>query len=140
MAFAQTGPEARTRDTVLSGTGALNASGSGTVELEMTGTIRMAADGDVLILDHAGDARVSIVAAGEDSEGFHDRTGDPTYQLDDFQGLIRVRGRSFVEVEGFSAFRARGSGHTHLAGEGVWKTRNNSGFWSDHGDTLSLED
>ena len=121
--------------TALSGSGALNASGFGSVDLDMEGTLRMAADGDVLIIDHAGDAQVSIRVPGTEAA----RSEDPTYDLDGFQGTIRVKGSDFsVEVEGFSAFKARGSGSAELTGQGIWKTRNDSDFWSDGGTELGL--
>lgn len=135
VAFAQTG----SGSTTLSGKGALNASGSGSVDLTMEGTLRMAADGDVLIVDHAGDAQVVIVVPGDETESA--RAGEPTYDLDGFQGIVRIQGSDFsVEVEGFSAFKARGSGTAVLTGDGIWKTRNASGFWSENGTELGLNE
>lgn len=138
VAFAQTDGSEAARSS-LSGTGFLRAAGSGSVDLEVNGTLRMAAEGDVVIVDRAGDARIRIAADGAGSGSGEALTRDTTYQLDGFQGLVHVAGSDFtVAVDGFSAFRARGEGTAGLVGEGVWKTRNDWGFW-DEGSALSLE-
>lgn len=138
VAFAQTSP-AGGEDTTLSGSGFLKASGSGTVSIEMAGLLRMAAEGDVTIVDRAGDARVHIGAPGARSEAAEELTGDTTYELTGFQGVIRVAGSDFtVDVDGFAAFHARGEGTATLSGEGVWKTRYRWGFWSADGAVLSI--
>ena len=138
VALAQT-PDAGESDTNLSGRGFLKASGSGTVSIEMGGVLRMAVDGDVTIVDVAGDARVQIADPGTRSESAEELTSDTTYELTNFQGVIRVAGSDFtVEVDGFTAFHARGEGEATLAGEGVWKTRKQWGFWSPDGAVLRI--
>lgn len=138
VAFAQTSP-AESSETTLSGAGWLKASGSGNVTLEMAGILRMAADGDVTIVDRAGDARVHIGAPGSRSETAEQLTGEPTYELTNFQGVVGVAGSDFtVEVDGFAAFHARGEGTATLTGEGVWKTRYRWGFWTEAGQVLSI--
>ena len=138
VALAQTAP-AGVDDTTLTGKGFLRASGSGTVSIEMTGLLRMAVDGDVVIVDRAGDARVHIEAPGARAETAEALRGGPTYELSGFQGVVRVAGSDFsVDVDGFAAFTARGEGAATLAGEGVWKTRHRWGFWSESGTELSL--
>ena len=138
VALAQTGPDAD--ETVIKGTGYLKASGSGTVGIEMAGSIRMAIDGDATIVDLAGDARVRIAVGGARAADAEALSGQSTYELTGFQGLVAVTGSDFtVEVDGFVAFRARGSGTAELAGEGVWKTRSDWGFWSPSGAVLGFE-
>lgn len=140
VAWAQETDSPSATETVLSGKGFLNAAGSGTASLEMRGRLRMAADGDVLIVDIAGDAKVHIASSGQAARDAEALASQPTYELNDFQGAIGVVGSHFtVEVDGFTAFKARGGGKAELVGEGVWKTRNNWGFWSDAGVTLALE-
>ncbi|MCP4246851.1 MAG: hypothetical protein GY778_07360, partial [bacterium] len=122
VALAQTGSDANT-ERHLRGTGFLNASGSGSVSIEMGGIIRLAVEGDLTIVDLAGDARVHIVSPGTGRAGAEELAGETTYQLDGFQGVVRVAGSNFtVEVDGFSAFKARGTGSAYLTGEDVWKT------------------
>jgi len=138
VALAQTGSATDT-EAHLRGTGFLHASGSGSVSIEMGGILRSALEGDVTIVDLAGDARVHIASAGTGPAGAEELRGDATYQLDGFQGVVRVAGSDFtVEVDGFAAFKARGTGTAYLTGEGVWKTRNNWGFWTGEGSRLSL--
>ena len=138
VAFAQQSPGGGD-GTTLGGTGFLKASGSGTVSIEMAGVLGMAVDGDVVIVDRAGDARVHIGAPGTGADTTEQLAAQPTYELTWFQGLIRVAGSDFlVEIDGFAALRARGEGTATLSGEGVWKTRYQWGFWSEAGAELSL--
>ncbi len=140
VAWAQETDRPVDAETELEGKGFLNASGSGTASLEMRGVLRIAVDGDVVIVDIAGDARVRIGSSGQSRDDAEAFASQPTYELTDFQGAIRVVGSHFtVEVNGFTAFKARGGGQAELDGEGVWKTRNNWGFWSETGVTLGLE-
>ncbi len=140
VAWAQETESPSASETVLAGKGFLHASGSGSAHLEMRGVLRMAADGDVVIVDIAGDARVHIASPGQAAQEAEALTSQPTYELSDFQGVIRVAGSHFtVDVDGFTAFKARGGGKAELVGEGIWKTRNKWGFWSDAGVTLGLE-
>lgn len=134
VAFAQTAP---TTDSTLSGSGRLEASGSGSVSIAMGGLLRMAADGDVTVVDRAGDAAVRIGSPGV--RAAEEPTDKGTYELTGFQGVVRVAGSDFtVEVDGFAAFSARGEGTATLVGDGVWKSRYRWGFWSDGGQTLDL--
>ncbi len=140
VAWAQETDRPGKAERVLAGKGFLNASGSGSAQLEMRGVLRMAADGGVVIVDIAGDARVRIGSAARSGDEAEALASRPTYELTDFQGGIRVVGSHFtVEVAGFTAFQARGGGKAELVGEGVWKTRNNRGFWSEAGVTLGFE-
>ena len=140
VAWAQETDRPATPETELAGRGFLNASGSGTASLEMRGVLRMAVDGDVVIVDVAGDARVHIGSPGQARDSAEELNGRTTYELTNFQGGVGVVGSHFtVEVDGFTAFRARGGGKAELAGEGIWKTRNNWGFWSETGVNLGIE-
>jgi hypothetical protein len=136
VALAQTSP---TQDSTLSGAGFLKASGSGRVSIEMEGRLRMAADGDVTIVDRAGDARVHIGSPGDPWDGTEQFAGDATYELTGFQGVVGVSGSDLaIEIDGFAVFRALGEGTATLTGDGVWKTRHRWGFWSEGGEALSL--
>jgi len=140
VAWAQETDRPGEAERVLAGKGFLNASGSGSAQLEMRGVLMMTADGDVVIVDIAGDARVRIGSAARSGDETEALASGLTYELTNFQGGIRVVGSHFtVEVRGFTAFQARGRGKTELVGEGVWKTRNNRGFWSKAGVTLGFE-
>ena len=140
VAWAQETERPADSETALAGRGSLDASGSGTASLEMRGVLRMAVDGDVAIVDITGDAKVHIGSTGQSARDAEPLTGQPTYELTDFQGAIGVVGSHFtVEVDGFTAFKARGGGKAELVGEGVWRTRNDWGFWSDPGVALSIE-
>ncbi len=140
VAWAQETDRPVDPETVLAGRGFLTASGSGTASLEMRGVLRMAADGDVVIVDIAGDARVHIGSTSQAARDAEALTSQPIYELTDFQGGIGVVGSHFtVQVDGFTAFRARGGGKAELVGKGVWKTRNNQGLWSETGITLGIE-
>jgi len=140
VAWAQETDRPGEAERVLAGKGFLNASGSGSAQLEMRGVLMMTADGDVVIVDIAGDARVRIGSAARSGDETEALASGLTYELTNFQGGIRVVGSHFtVEVRGLTAFQARGRGKTELVGEGVWKTRNNRGFWSKAGVTLGFE-
>lgn len=140
VAWAQETDRPADAETTLAGRGFLDASGSGNAGLEMRGVLRMAVDGDVVIVDIAGDARVHIGSPGQAARDAEALTGQPTYELTDFQGVIGIAGSHFiVEVDGFTAFKAKGGGKAELVGEGIWRTRNNWGFWSESGIDLSLE-
>jgi hypothetical protein len=136
VAFAQTSPG---EGSTLRGAGFLKASGSGTISIEMSGRLRMAADGNVTIVDRAGDARVHIGSPGTRTDGAEELTGESSYELTGFEGVVHVAGSDLtVEVEGFAAFAARGEGTASLIGDGVWKTRYRWGFWSESGEALNL--
>ncbi len=131
VAYAQEA-DTEANGTVLHGKGVLYAKGHGTAILNMSGLLQMRVRGNVTITDLAGDATIRIDDGPE--SGLADRASDggTTVVLENFNGAIAVRGTRFrVKAVGTMAFRAKGKGTAFLHGRGWWKTRNNSGTWSN---------
>jgi len=107
-------------DVTVEGRGWLYAKGTGDVDIDMGGRIRLRVDGNVTIVDHAGDMRVRLRGHSDSAE--EERTTNVT--LTDFGGFINVRGSDFsVSVDGQVMLNARGRGQANLVGDGVYKTR-----------------
>ena len=112
-------------DVTVEGRGWLYAKGTGDVDIDMGGKIRMRVAGDVTITDHAGDMRVTLRGGSDATE--EERSANVT--LTDYRGVIKVRGTDFsVAVDGEVVLNAHGRGQAYLVGEGVYKTR--------HGDRM----
>jgi hypothetical protein len=95
----------------LEGQGLLWAGGRGHVEIGGAGRVRLAVDGDVTILDRAGDAGVWVRGAL-----VPDGT---TLTLKDFPGVVRIVGSDFtVAADGRILLRAAGQGYALLEGTG----------------------
>ena len=115
-------------DPTVAGSGALWARGDGTAEIDMRGRFTARIDGDVTIIDHAGDLRGRIQfgladRAALDQLGDEEAIGDTV--LTDFEGAVHLRGSDFsIIVDGEAGLRAVGRGQAFLSGEGVYKTRN----------------
>lgn len=115
-ALAQDGDEV-----TVEGRGRLHAKGSGDVDIDMGGHIRIRVDGNVTITDNAGDMRVRL--RGESDASEEERTTNVS--LSDFRGFINVRGTDFsVVIDGQVVLHAHGRGQALLTGDGVYKTRN----------------
>ena len=112
------------------------AKGTGTAILDGKGVVHMAIDGDVVIFDYAGDAKVRVGAVPEeepDGAGAQLQDVDPTttYTFDNFRGRLHIVGSDFrIEAEGSMKFRAHGKGSVEVDGRGWWKTRHNRGTWN----------
>lgn len=112
------------------------AKGSGTAILDGRGKVQMAIDGDVVIVDLAGDAVVKIGAVPEeepDGAGarLQDLSPTTTYTLDNFRGRLQVVGSDFrIEAEGDMRFRGHGAGIVEVDGVGWWKTLHKRGTWN----------
>ena len=107
-------------DVTVDGRGRLYAKGSGEVEISMGGHIRLRVDGDVSIVDNAGDMRVRLRGASDSDEQERSTNVD----LTDFRGFIRVLGTDFsVTVEGQVVLHAQGHGEAYLVGDGAYKAR-----------------
>lgn len=107
-------------DVTVEGRGWLHAKGTGDVDIDMGGRIRLRVDGNVTIVDHAGDMRVRLRGHSDSNED--ERTTNVT--LTDFGGFINVRGSDFsVSVDGQVLLNAHGRGQANLVGDGVYKTR-----------------
>jgi len=111
----------------LLGRGVLWAGGTGHVELAGAGVVRLAVNGDVSIVDEAGDARIWVrgIPLADDS----------SLTLEDFRGQVRVTGSDFtVTVDGRVLLRAAGAGSALLEGTGRYRIRHDGwGRWSVEG-------
>jgi|GEM_PF-1639394 len=108
-------------DVTVEGRGWLYARGTGDVDIDMGGRIRLQVDGDVTITDHAGDMQIRLRSSAAANE--EERTTNVS--LSDFRGAIGVRGTDFtVSVDGKVVLNAHGRGQANLVGDGVYKTRN----------------
>jgi hypothetical protein len=133
-AVAQAQETDRTRS--VDGRGYIWAKGTGTAILDGHGRVQMAIDGDVVIYDLAGDAKVKIGAVPEqEPDGraaeLQEVSPTTTYTFDNFRGRMQVVGSDFrIEAEGEMKFRGHGEGVVELDGRGWWKTLCRRGTWS----------
>ncbi|MDH3705318.1 MAG: hypothetical protein OES57_04590 [Acidimicrobiia bacterium] len=120
-ALAQTAESSS--DVTLAGRGWLKARGTGTAHIEMGGFQRLRLKGDVTIVDHAGDLRVTVRGQGQDAQRAQaDDAGRVV--LTDFDGLVKLKGTHFeVEAGGAMVIKAKGHGVAELDGNGVFRTR-----------------
>jgi hypothetical protein len=111
----------------LEGRGVLWAGGAGHVEIAGAGRARLAVNGDVSIVDHAGDARIWVRGVPA--------AADTTLTLDDFRGVVRITGSDFtVEADGRIFLVAAGQGTARLDGTGWYRVHHDGwGRWSDAG-------
>ncbi|KAG1649134.1 Carbon monoxide dehydrogenase large chain [Nymphon striatum] len=108
-------------DVTVEGRGWLAARGTGDVDIDMGGRIRLHVEGDVVITDHAGDMRVRFRSAPNAAE--EERTGNVV--LTDHRGAVGVVGTDFsISVNGKVVLKAHGRGQANLVGEGTYRTRN----------------
>jgi hypothetical protein len=123
-AAAEAPDEARV---TLAGRGLLQAGGTGQVDISGGGRIRLVVDGDVTIVDHAGDARIWV--------GGVPAADDTTLTLEGFRGVVRIIGSDFtLEAEGRILLGAAGHGTAVLEGTGWYRVRHDGwGRWSDEG-------
>lgn len=118
------------------GRGYIWAKGTGTAILDGHGRVQMAVDGDVVIYDLAGDARVKIGAVPEEEPDgraaeLQEVSPTTTYTFDNFRGRMQVVGSDFrIEAEGEMKFRGHGEGVVELDGRGWWKTLRRRGTWN----------
>lgn len=112
------------------------AKGTGVAILDGKGVVQMAIDGDVVIFDYAGDAKVKVGAVPEDEPdgaGARLQDVDPTttYTFDNFRGRLHIVGSDFrIEAEGAMKFRGHGKGVVEVDGTGWWKTLHRRGTWN----------
>lgn len=118
-------------DPTVAGKGTLWARGTGTVEIDMKGRLTASVDGDVRIVDHAGDLVVRLADREDDAGDEIDSQAARTTELrlNDYTGFMHLTGSGFsIDVVGSGGFRANGGGRAYLEGDGVYKTR--------HGDRM----
>jgi len=133
VAVAATADEVDNR---AAGYGRVWAKGTGTAILDGKGVVHMAIDGDVVIFDYAGDAKVKVGAVpeeGPDGTGARLQDVDPTttYTFDNFRGRLHIAGSDLrIEAEGSMKFRGHGQGSVEVDGRGWWKTLQHRGTWS----------
>lgn len=114
-ALAQEGGEV-----TVEGRGRLHAKGTGEVDIDMGGHIRLRIDGNVTIVDNAGDMRVRLRGTSDANE----QERSTNVSLTDFRGFVTVNGTDFsVTLDGQVLLHAQGRGEAHLVGDGVYKTR-----------------
>lgn len=128
--------EETTPEALLQGAGHLFAVGHGAAVLDGAGFVRMVLNGDAVIVDHAGDARIKINERPElplaQADGVED--GGTRIVLRNFEGTIRVAGSDWtVEADGTMVFFARGRGTAFLKGTGIYHNRAGWGFWTPGG-------
>jgi len=121
----------------IEGAGTLWAKGSGVAVIDGGGTVWMAIDGNVTIVDRAGDTRVWI--AGRSGAEEEMTTDSSVYSLTGFHGRIHVKGSDFeISADGRMRFRALGRGTVLLKGTGVYRTRSGFGRWTETGTRLAI--
>ena len=111
----------------LQGQGLLRSGGTGSVEISGAGRVRLAINGDVSIVDRAGDARIWV--RGE-------LVADATsLTLEDFRGVVRLAGSDFtIAAAGRILLTAAGQGTASLEGRGRYRVRHGGwGRWSEAG-------
>ncbi|MEX0827136.1 MAG: hypothetical protein WD184_10355 [Acidimicrobiia bacterium] len=119
-------------EVTIDGTGKLSAHGVGNVAIEGAGWVKIKMNGDITIVDNAGDASIRIRPFGHHWE----RSDDTTVVLEDFKGVIVVRGSDFtIEAEGrFRRIFAKGTGVAFLQGRGWYRaTGGYFGTWTPGG-------
>ena len=122
-AAAMAQSEASSSDATVAGRGWLKARGTGTAEVEMAGFMRLRLGGDVVIVDHAGDLKVTVRGQGIDARR-QQTDADGRIVLSNFDGVIKLKGSHFeVAAEGQMVIKAKGMGKATLTGEGVFRTR-----------------
>jgi len=126
-AMAQTDESAS--DVTLAGRGWLKARGTGTAHIEMGGFLRLRLEGDVTIVDHAGDLRVTVRGQSEDARRAQADASGRVVLLD-FDGVVKLKGSHFeIDADGSMVIKAKGHGVAELDGDGVFRTRR--GPWRD---------
>lgn len=119
-------------EVTIDGTGKLTAHGVGNVAIEGAGWVKIKMNGDITIVDNAGDATIRIRPFGHSWQ----RADDATVVLEDFKGVIVVRGSDFtIDAEGkFRRIFAKGRGVAFLQGRGWYRaTGGYFGTWTPGG-------
>jgi hypothetical protein len=124
--------ESGAAEVVIDGTGKLVARGRGNVAIEGAGWVKLKMNGDITIVDNAGDA-VIRVRPRDQSAGLAEGS---TVVLEDFVGVVVVRGSDFtIEAHGrFRRIYAIGRGVAFLQGHGWYRaTGGHYGLWTPGG-------
>lgn len=124
--------ESGTTEVVIDGTGKLVAQGRGNVGISGAGWVKFNMNGDITIVDNAGDAVIEVRPRGQSAD-FADGS---TVVLEDFEGVVVVRGSDFT-IEGHGRFRriyAIGRGVAFFQGNGWYRaTGGHYGPWTPGG-------
>jgi hypothetical protein len=129
---AHAAEETTASNVVIDGVGTLVAHGRGHVELTGRGWAKFVMHGDITVTI-GDDTKVIIRALDQDPEVVTDAT---TISLDDFTGVIVVRGARFhVSAKGrFRRIKAAGTGVAFLQGRGWYRaTGGYYGTWTKPG-------
>lgn len=119
-------------EVTIDGNGQLVAHGTGNVAIEGDGWVKIEMDGNITIVDNAGDATIKIRPRGQTAES----ADDTTVVLEDFNGVVIVRGSDFaIEARGkFRRIYANGDGTAFLQGRGWYRaTGGHFGTWTPGG-------
>ena len=120
-------------EVVIDGAGRLAAHGKGKVVIHGSGWVKIKMrHGNIEIIDHAGDATIRVRPSDEPAEA----VDDTTVVLEDFVGVIVVRGSDFtIKARGkFRKILATGRGTAFLKGRGWYRaTGGYYGTWTPGG-------
>jgi hypothetical protein len=119
-------------EVTIDGTGKLSAHGVGNIAINGGGWVKLKMNGDITIVDNAGDATIRTRAI----DRYWERADDTTVVLKGFKGVVVVRGSDFT-IEAHGRFRhifAQGRGTAFLQGRGWYRaTGGFFGTWTPGG-------
>ena len=129
-------------DVILDGAGVLKAHGRGKVVVNGAGWLKINMRGRLRIVDHAGDATITIrykgQGGGDDPEQSEVDAGG--LLLTGFNGVVTVRGSDFTIKArgGIKRLAAVGEGTVFMMGRGWWRAKGvGGGHWSKQGMRIS---
>jgi hypothetical protein len=127
-----------TREVDVAGRGSLRAHGTGVVNINMGGYIRVHIDGNLAINNLGDEFDVRIESDANATERL---ASGPDVVLNDFEGWVVVRGNHFaIHLEGRMTLHAHGRGAANLMGQGIYKTNNGRPHrWDPTGRDLAIE-
>lgn len=125
-------------DVILDGAGVLKAHGRGKVVLNGAGWVKLNMRGRLQIIDHAGDATITIRYRGDGGlDAPEQRSVDAGgVLLTGFNGVVKVRGSDFTIKArgGIRRLAAIGEGTVFMKGRGWWRAKGvGGGHWSQQG-------
>ncbi len=120
----------------LEGSGKLVAVGVGSIELRGAGSVRVDMSGDIMIVDEAGDAQITVEPVNDAASDSYPPVTAAEITLTGFSGRISVTGSDFAVIaEGkFRRLMALGTGSAFLEGWGWYRASGSQfGFWTPAG-------
>jgi len=118
------------------GEGTLSAEGNGIILLRGNGDIQISGNGVLWIMDHEGDAEITVSGEGRKQEMTNGRT-----RYAGFEGSASISGsRVTVALSGYDiVLDANGKGRFRLRGEGSFSTGTINGSWEESFKVYSFE-